>query len=97
MKDQIKDTWPGCWMEHAKVICEKCEASQQKTKLRFIKEYSRKQYISELNFKRCKMMVKIRLNLIETKCNYKGICKDNLKCEICKLENYTTLTKMYKQ
>ena len=35
------------------------EASQQKTKLRFIKEYSQKQYISELDFKRCKMMMKI--------------------------------------
>ena len=23
VKDQIKDTWPGCWMEHVKVICEK--------------------------------------------------------------------------
>ena len=23
LKDQIKDTWPGCWMEHVKVICEK--------------------------------------------------------------------------
>ena len=23
MKDQIKDTWQGCWMEHIKVICEK--------------------------------------------------------------------------
>ena len=28
--------------------------------------------------------------MIETKCNYKGIYKDNLKFEICKLENDTT-------
>ena len=122
VNDQIKDTKPGCWMEHVKVMCEKydinihiingykkdnikqlvkskintsvnneiCEASQQKTKLRFIKEYSQKQHISELGVKRCKMMMKIRLNMIETKCNYKGIFKDNLKCEICKLENDTT-------
>ena len=52
-----------------------CEASQQKTKLRFIKEYSQKQHISELGFERCKMMMKIRLNMIATKCNYKGIYK----------------------
>ena len=71
VEDQIKDTWPGCWTEHVKIICEKynlnihnikrytkdnlkqvvkskintltnkeiCEESQQKTKLRFIKEY----------------------------------------------------------
>ena len=28
--------------------------------------------------------------MIETKCNYKGIFKDNLKREKCKLENDTT-------
>ena len=28
--------------------------------------------------------------MIEVKCNYKGIFKDNLKCEICKSENDTT-------
>ena len=64
--------------------------SQQKTKLRFIKEYSQKQYKSELDFKRCILMMKIRLNMIEVKCNYKGIFKDNLKCEICKSDNDTT-------
>ena len=30
--------------------------------------------------------------MIEVKCNYKGIFKDNLKCEICKSENDTTET-----
>ena len=62
----------------------------KKTKLRFIKEYSQKQYITELDFKRCKMMMEIRLNMIEIKCNYEGIFKDNLKCEMCKLGNDTT-------
>ena len=41
------------------------------------------------------MMMKIWLNMIETKCNYKGIFKDNLKCEICKLENDTTKPMIY--
>ena len=54
---------------------ELCDASQQKTKWRFIKECSQKQNLNELGFKRCKMMMKIRLNIIETKCNYKGIFK----------------------
>ena len=36
------------------------------------------------------MMMKIRFNTIETKCNYKSIFKDNLKCEIYKLVNVTT-------
>ena len=66
--------------------------------MEYVKQVSRKQYISELDFKRCKMMMKIRLNTIETKCNYKGKFKNNLKCEICKLENDNrTLIKMYKQ
>ena len=66
------------------------ELSHQKTKLRFIKEYTQKQYLKELDFKRATMMIKIRLNMIETKCNYKGIFKDNLKCELCKSEDDTT-------
>ena len=68
-----------------------CEESQQKIKLRFIK--------SELDFKRCILMIKIRLNMIEVKCNYKDIFKDNLKCDICKSENGHNRTpiKMYKQ
>ena len=35
-------------------------------------------------------MIKIRLNMIETKCNYKGNFRNNTKCDICKLEEDTT-------
>ena len=87
-KDNIKRLFKS--KINTSVNNEICEASQQKTKLRFIKEYSQKQQISELDFKRCKMMMKIRFNTIETKCNYKSIFKDNLKCEIYKLVNATT-------
>ena len=66
------------------------ERSQHKTKLRFIKEYSQKEYLKKLDFNNCIMMIKIRLNMIETKCNYKGNFKDNIKCEICKSEDDTT-------
>ena len=66
------------------------ELSQQKTKLRFIKEHSQKEYLHQLNFKQTVMMLKIRLNMVETKCNYKGLFKDNLKCNICKTADDTT-------
>ena len=65
------------------------ELSRNKTKGRFIKEYSQKEYLKELNFKDCIMMIKIRLNMIETKCNYKNLFTD-LKCEICKSKDDTT-------
>ena len=122
IKDQIQNTWPGCWIENVKEICNKYnlnideidrykksdlkqkmknkintslnkdigEMSEQHTKLRFIKEYSQKSYLGELNLKDCITMIKIRLNMIETKCNYKNLFKDNLRCEICKDENDTT-------
>ena len=64
------------------------ELSQKK--LRFIKEHSQKEYLHQLNFKQTVMMLKIRLNMVETKCNYKGLFKDNLKCNICKTADDTT-------
>ena len=33
VNDQIKDTWPGCWMEHVKVICEKYDINIHTIKL----------------------------------------------------------------
>ena len=122
VRDQIENTWPGCWTEKVKKICNKYninieniseytkdnlkqlmkdkinksmneeikELNQQKTKLRFIKEHSQKEYLKELNFKQSIMMLKIRLNMVETKCNYKGIFKKDLKCTICKTEDDTT-------
>ena len=33
--------------------------------------------------------MKLRLNMLELKCNYKGVSKD-LKCDLCKVENDTT-------
>ena len=61
-----------------------------KTKLRFINEFSEKEYLSKLEFNKSIDMLKIRLNMIETKCNYKGSYKNNIKCELCLEENDTT-------
>ena len=60
------------------------------TKQRFIKEFKQKEYIKTLEFKQCIVMIKTRLNMIETKCNYKNKFKDDLKCKLCDNENDTT-------
>ena len=35
-------------------------------------------------------MMKLRLNMIEVKCNYKGMYKNNLRCDVCKSSDDTT-------
>ena len=62
--------------------------SKIKTKLRFIKDASLKNYIKELEFSEAVLMMEIRLNMVETKCNYKND-KANLKCNICNQEDTT--------
>ena len=46
--------------------------AKEKTKLRFLNDYSLKPYIKNLEFKECITIIKLRLNMIETKCNFKG-------------------------
>ena len=60
------------------------------TKLRFIVEYGRKEYIDEMEYIDCVTMLKLRLNVVETKCNYKGKFPIDQKCEICHEEQDTT-------
>ena len=42
-----------------------------KTKLRFVNNFTQEQYLEELEFQDSIKMIKIRLNMIEVKCNYK--------------------------
>ena len=63
---------------------------EQKTKLRFLNEFKQEKYLDELQYNECVEMLKIKLNMIETKCNYKGNFKNDQICEICKVENDTT-------
>ena len=43
----------------------------EKTKLRFIKTYGKKEYL-ESGFKSSVTLIKARLNMVEVKCNFKG-------------------------
>ena len=64
-------------------------SKQSKTKLRFIEEFGRKNYIEELEYKDCVTMLKVRLNMVEVKCNFKGNFNDKT-CQICKQKQDTT-------
>ena len=69
---------------------EKMLNENTKTKLRFIKEFKKKEYITNMQFQGSIIMMKTRLNMIEVKCNYKNKYKNNLKCELCKKEEDNT-------
>ena len=59
-------------------------------KLRFIQEFGKKKYLDDLEYQDSITMLKVRLNMIETKCNYKGNFKENEMCQICQAERDTT-------
>ena len=58
------------------------EEANKKTKLRFIKEekFEEKQYMKRYNMKTCKEIMKLRLNMIDVKANFKGDHKENMNC-----------------
>ena len=60
----------------------------EKTKLRFIEVYERKDYF-EGELKSIIALLKVRLNMVESKCNFKGRYGNNLGCELCGLEDTT--------
>ena len=65
-------------------------AKKEMTKMRFIKSCEIESYIDKVNYDDCVTLLKTRLNMIETKCNYKGKFLNDLKCPLCKLELDTT-------
>ncbi len=53
------------------------------TKLRFVKNFGKKEYISDLHLKDCKVLMNLRLNMSEVKENYKGKSFDDNLCPCC--------------
>lgn len=53
------------------------------TKLRFINEYKLKNYIKVNSIEDVKIIMSIRLNMVEVKDNYKSKYVNNMKCELC--------------
>ena len=60
--------------------------SKSKTKMRFCGDFKRKQYTmkGDINFEMGKSILKLRLNMLELKSNYKGEHKNSLACDLCK-------------
>ena len=77
-----------CKREMKKRIQERIESDFQvkkttMTKLRFIESTERKKYLEELDYEDSITILKLRLNMVETKCNYKGNFKENQNCHFC--------------
>jgi hypothetical protein len=67
------------------------EEATKKTKLRFCSDFTRKKYTmrGDLKYNNVKCIMKLRLNMLELKTNYKGSTK-NETCDLCKTEKDTT-------
>jgi hypothetical protein len=65
--------------------------AQEKTKLRFCSNFKRNLYTmtGNLTFNNIKSIMKLRLNMLELKSNYKGN-NQNETCDLCKIEKDTT-------
>ena len=73
------------------VIQKKLEdAKKDMTKMRFLKSFEIENYIDKVNYDECVTVLKLRLNMIETKCNYKGKFQNDLSCPLCKTALDTT-------
>ena len=59
------------------------------TKLRFIKDTERKDYLMECEMREVKEIMKLRLNMTELKANFCGKYLDRI-CPACGKENETT-------
>ena len=72
-------------------LCTKInELAKQKTKLRYLKDFAQKPYVSDLNLTDFTTILKLRLNMTQVKCNYKKHFIENLLCELCKEKLDTT-------
>ena len=87
-KEQMKKKIKNTIMQRLQT--ELSELKKEKTKLRFIEKFEQKKYLEELTFEDTIEMMKLRLNMIEVKCNYKGMYKNNLRCDVCKSSDDTT-------
>ena len=85
LKEMMKDKINKELERHIK------EEATNKTKLRFCSDFNRKMYTMTGNIKynNIKCIMKLRLNMLELKTNYKGSTKGET-CDLCKTENDTT-------
>ena len=68
------------------------EEMKEKTKLRLVRDdkFERKNYIIEERGNKIIKIMKIRLNMAECRCNYKGMYGNEIMCPLCQEEEDTT-------
>ena len=94
-EERIKEIEKSKWKKEVKekigkVVSEEIgKKTMEMKKLRFIRNNEKKEYIKANRMAKVKSMMKVRLNMVEIKANFKGKYKD-LKCAACKKEEETT-------
>ena len=88
-KEQLKKTMKSRIDEQLDQLIKR--ESKEKTKLRFCSDFKQKLYTinGQIGHKTVQNILKLRLNMFELKCNYRGICKNDT-CGLCKKEKDTT-------
>ena len=61
----------------------RCKEGNDKDEV--LKSFEIENYIDKVNYDECVTLLKLRLNMIETKCNYKGKFQNDLSCPCVKL------------
>ena len=63
---------------------------RKRTKSRFVTDMKRENYVDETDKMTMRNIMKIRLNMLELKANFKGNHKTNTKCPACKVSEDST-------
>ena len=80
IKKHKKSQWKKVVKTHIEkqINCILQQQAKEKTKLRFLKDdqFGKKQYLQEVNAEQCRIIMEIRLNMIDLKMNFKGMYED---------------------
>ena len=95
LEDDIMDIKKSEWKRKLKEEIENCvakeleEHSRNMTKLRFTTKFQRQRYVTECRMEKVKKIMKMRLNMVELKANFKGKYEDTT-CAACRKAVETT-------
>jgi len=91
MMKTTKSKWKNEIESKLVLNIKKIDKIKNKTKMRYIKEFKKQDYLKQYNGKTCQIIMQIRLNMVETRENYKSkYQQSNTLCQACKLTEETT-------